>query len=176
MASSKNKIIAVGKVATAHKLSGELKIQLSIKVYLKTQKPKVVFIGNDETNALPYQVLIFKATQAQQYIIQVEGISTREAAMKLSSQKIFLQSKDAQLEDAEIDNGLIGFTIIDTKLNIKGIVTDVYNLPGQTMISFATIAIKEVLLPATTATIKTIHYPSKTIEVELPDGLLEIFE
>jgi 16S rRNA processing protein RimM len=69
---------------------------------------------------------------------------------------------------------IIGFTIIDQVHGKLGIIEDVFETTGQDLIAM-TYKEKEVLIPIVEQIILKVNKKSKSLEVRLPDGLLELY-
>ncbi len=164
----------VGKLCGAHKLQGEMKLELFPAFTLKVKLPKTIFIGNSEKEVIPYFTKSLRPAKPGQFLICVDEITTPEKAQLMSNKKVWLPAKQVKSAVVEIDDTLVGYMVHDASLGKLGKVESVMKLPAQILITF-TYKGKEILLPCTPATIMDIDDDEQTVTVQLIDGLLEVY-
>ena len=123
---------------------------------------------------IPYFIADLKPQKQGEYIINLEDINKVEDAKKLVTKHVYV--------DEEILSGLaqrspllwIGFKVVDAAKGNIGNVEDVVQT-GSQWLAKLTIQNKEVLLPLIEQTIKKVDIKTRTIQMILPEGLLEIY-
>jgi 16S rRNA processing protein RimM len=77
-------------------------------------------------------------------------------------------------EDQFYYHEIIGYRLVDAALGALGEVTDVYELPQQAVIAMNYQG-KEVLVPISDEIVLKANHTRKELEVNLPEGLLDIY-
>ena len=171
-------LIQIGYTTKPHGLKGEVNAVFNFPQYPeKIAKLKKLFLGNAE-NPLPYSVQKIYSSGKKNFYLTAEGIDSREKAEEICGCKIFIPIELFEKTFAEKDTVtpglLIGFTAIDEKEGTIGPIEDIFEMPQQ-MLGQVFINGKEALLPLNDSTIVQIDKRKKTILLNLPEGLLDIF-
>lgn len=164
----------LGHVLKSHGLKGEVMVFLDVDDPAEYQKLASVFLEINQ-QLIPYlikqiQVLGTKA------IVKFEEVDTVEKAAELKGTTLYLPlDKLPELDDNQFYfHEIVGFTITDQKLGKLGTITNVYNLEHQDLIAMD-YQNKEVLIPVTDDIIINIDRKEQDVEVNLPDGLLNVY-
>lgn len=170
--------INIGYTQKTHGLNGELKLHVSeryIEDFLKCER---IFLDMKGAK-VPY--FIEEVRGKGSMILKLEEVDDRDAAYSLQSKEVFLREEDI-LSDAareiELPVGLtyghlLGAEIIDQHTGSVGIIDEVLDMPQQEM---AAVQYKGrlVLIPLNERFIKSIDTKAKKVEMDLPDGLLDM--
>jgi 16S rRNA processing protein RimM len=166
--------IHIGKIVATHGLQGEFIIKHSLGRRTDFKDAEAIFIEKIKDEHLPYfheKSIIKNDTET---IVKLEGVNTKEGAMKLLQKKIWLTKNDFEkLVSKTAPVNLIGFIIFNDQRKL-GIVEEVIEQPQQILLQL-TINNKEVLIPLNESTLKKIDRKKKEVHVSLPDGLLEVY-
>ena len=125
---------------------------------------------------LPYFIESIKYNQKNSAYIYLEDVDNIEKAAVLVKKDIYLLNKlkpkkkksDFTLKDLQ------GFTAIDENEGELGVVTDIHEYPQQ-LIAAVTYKNCEILFPLNEETIKGIDVVKSIVQVDLPEGLLDIY-
>lgn len=124
---------------------------------------------------VPYEVLriAIKGNTAE---LSLSGIDEGDQASVLIRASVFLpMDKLPELKGKEFYiHELKGFTMIEHGKGPLGIIDNVYDLPHHTIASLS-IEGQEVLVPLRKELIVNINREEKTISLNIPDGLLDIY-
>ena len=163
-------LIKIGKVLKTHGYKGHLKIAIDEFYIADFQEMAAIFI-----NQLPYFITSKDINSDSQAIILLEDIDAKEKAHPLQGKDIFAKDDDlTEILEEEPYNDLVGFTITDKNLGIIGEIAEIIELPHQFLAQVFKEQ-KEILIPMNEDFIINIDENKKTIEMQLPDGLLEIY-
>ncbi|MCU0375932.1 MAG: 16S rRNA processing protein RimM [Chitinophagaceae bacterium] len=166
--------ISVGRLAGAFGLKGDFVLVHSLGKKTALAGLKVVFVEITKGAPIPYFLQSAKAKSNTETLIKLEGVDTREAALKLLQKNVWLTEVDFQQHvSAGAPLGLLGYTLMQGKKEL-GTIAEIIEQPHQ-VIATLFINNKEVLVPLNEATLKQINRKKKVVEVELPDGLLEVY-
>lgn len=164
----------IGKLVAVHGLNGELilKHELGKKTSLKGLQ--ALFIEEKKSSFIPWFIESTKIKSEEEILLKLEGVDTREAAMKLTQKEIWLPETDFKKFAARASPvNLLGYTIINQKENL-GEILEVIEQPHQLLCRLE-IQSKEVLIPLHEEFLRKVDHKKKQVIVELPDGLLEIY-
>lgn len=162
--------IKIGYVAKTHGLKGEVTFQLSGDA----PEPEVGFVLMFEKNGamVPHFVKEISINGAKAFV-KLEDVNTFEGAEQLKGSSLYLEkSKRPKLKRGEFyDDELVGFTVYDSELGKLGVVNQVEN---QGLNKLLVVGEKNVLIPVNGPFIQSISKAKKRIDVELPEGFLDI--
>lgn len=163
-------LIKIGKVLKTHGYKGHLKIFIEEFYMADFKEMNAIFI-----NQLPYFIVSKDINSATQAIILLEDIDNKEKAHPLQNATLFAKDDDIiEIYEEESYDDLVGFIITDKTIGLIGEIAQVIELPHQ-FLAQVFIDKKEILIPLNDDFILEINEDKKTIDMQLPDGLLEIF-
>lgn len=163
-----------GKFVAVHGLKGELvfKHELGKKSSLKDLK--AIFIEDKKNSFLPWFIENAKVKNQTEVFLKLEGLDTREKAIKLSQKEVWVTEEDfKRLSAKSAPANLLGYTIINNKEKLSEIL-EVIEQPHQLLCRIE-LNNKETLIPINEGFLKKIDHKKKEVIVELPDGLLDIY-
>jgi 16S rRNA processing protein RimM len=164
----------IGKFVAAHGIKGELvlKHQLGKKTSLKGLK--TIFVEERKNSFLPWFVEMAKLKSDEEVVMKLEGVSAREAAIRLAQKEVWFSEDDLKKFSAKSSPiHLLGYTVINEDKPI-GEILEVIEQTHQ-MLCRIEIDQKEVLIPINEGTLQKIDHKKKVVIVKLPEGLLEIY-
>jgi len=164
----------LGKINKAHGLKGDLKATFEAEFPINFSKLESVFV-NINNKLVPFFIEKI-SVQGKKAILSIEEVNDLKAAEKLYDKELFLPQSLLPEKDDQVFlySDLIGFTVSDKTLGMLGIITDVYALPGQDVLSMD-YKNKEILIPASEELITKLEKSKKIVHIEIPEGLLEIY-
>jgi len=163
-----------GKLVAVYGLKGELvlKHELGRKTSLKDLK--AIFIEDRKDSFLPWFIERAKAKSYTEVYLKLEGVNTREEAVKLAQKEIWLREEDfKRLATKTSPANLLGYTIINNKDRL-GEILEVIEQPHQLLCRIEWNN-KEVLVPVNEIFLKKIDHKKKEVMVALPEGLIDIY-
>lgn len=173
---TKESCFELGWVVKAKGLEGSVVIQLDTDDASNYKNLESVLLEDKTSSQLiPFFIkqISLSGTMATCWL---EEIDSREAAENLTGSKVFLP--ESQLPDLNKDqyyfHEIIGFQIIDENHGLIGVAESVVDLPSNTML-ITYVKNKEVLIPLQEEIVHTVDKENKTIRVNIPNGLLEIY-
>jgi 16S rRNA processing protein RimM len=163
-----------GKLVAVHGLKGELILKHELGKKSSLKDVKAIFIEDKKDSFFPWFIETAKAKSADEILLKLETIDTREAAAKISQKEIWLTEEDfKKLSAKSAPANLLGYTIINNKERLSEVL-EVIEQPHQLLCRIE-INKKEVLIPIHENFLKKIDHKKKEVIVELPDGLLDIY-
>jgi 16S rRNA processing protein RimM len=166
--------LKLGKILSAHGLTGELLLEHTLGKASSLKKVEVLFIEDYKKALLPYFVTSSRKKTADAVFISLEGINTRERAQQLVSRAVWIPEElYHQLVSKNAPANLLGYQIVENDKEI-GLITEVIEQPQQ-LVCKVFIQEQEVLIPLHEDTLLSIDHAAKKVIVQLPDGLLDIY-
>ena len=162
--------IKIGKIVNAVGLKGEVKVYNysdSSEIYEITPE---VFVGNEIMEIENVRL------QKNMVILKLSGIADRNAAEAAKGREICITEEDLpELEEGEFYvRDLIGMTVKEADGNVLGTVTDVLQNTAQDIFEVKGKNGKQILIPKVDEFVLNIDAETREIEVELPEGLLDL--
>ena len=164
----------IGKFVGAYGLKGELvlKHELGKKTSLKSLR--TIFIEEKKDSFLPWFVDSARIKNEREVILKLEGVVTREAAIKLTQKEVWFTGEDLKkFSSKESPIHLLGYAIVQNGAFI-GKIEEIVEQAHQVLCKI-NISGKEALIPLNEVTLQKIDHRKKEIIVQLPEGLLEIY-
>lgn len=164
----------IGYIAKTKGLKGEVQISFS---YHEPEKLKLdaLFIEHDG-KMIPHFVESYKIPQPLMGYFLFEDIDHIDKAQKIVHKKLFLSNKlkPKKNKDEFTFKDLGGFTVTDVSKGLLGQITEVKEFPKQ-YIAAVIFKEKEVLFPLSDDLITYINIEDKTLTINLPDGLVDLY-
>ncbi len=165
----------IGKLATTHGLDGKLVLRHSLEDKGIWSKLPHIFVEVQRESYIPYFIEERKVIAADEVLVKLDEIDSVEQARTLSGKSVYLEEAVfAQLKPKAISGTMVGFMISDKTSGLLGKIEDIFETPGQVLASLQYKG-KEVLVPLVEATIVKVDGATKTIHVDLPEGLLDVY-
>jgi 16S rRNA processing protein RimM len=164
----------IGKFVAAHGVKGELVLKHELGKKTSLKGLQTIFIQDKKNSFFPWFIETAAIKNEEEVFIKLEGIITREAAIKLTQKEVWFTEADLKKFSARSSPiNLLGFTIINDKKPL-GEILEVVEQAHQ-MLCRIEINEKEVLIPLNEDTLQKIDHKKKEVIVNLPEGLLEIY-
>lgn len=166
-----NKVkIPVGSIIKTHGIHGELNIELSD--YAEPNEdfaPGACIIIEIDGLDVPFFIDASRSRGPNSLLISLADINSETEARQLVGQTIYIYADPSQADELTAGE-LIGYEIIDVGVSI-GKIQDLIELtPGSWYFQLP----NNKLIPATDDLIRNIDHQNKTVEMDLPLGLLEL--
>ena len=161
----------IGKIKDAHGLRGDVYVIFFSKDYSYADLIDELYIEDT-----PYEVI--KAGEHKDGLkVQLKGVIDRNQSEALIGKQIYLpadfffsQDEEEGLFLAEIEN----FKVIDKSLGEIGIITGFSSNVAQDLLIVTTAANRQVEIPFVDQFVVEIDHDNKVLQMDLPEGLLEI--
>ena len=164
----------IGKLVAVHGLQGELLLKHHLGKKTSLKGLQAIFVEEKKNSFLPWFIEATKIKSENEIFLKLEGINTREGAIKLTQKEIWVPETDFKKFTAKsAPASLLGYTIINNNEPL-GEIRELIEQPHQLLCRLE-IKGKEVLIPLHEETLKKVNHTKKEVLVELPDGLLEIY-
>ncbi|MEM7160921.1 MAG: ribosome maturation factor RimM [Bacteroidota bacterium] len=163
----------IGKVARLYSYKGELYIRLYVKdpeMYLEMESMFLAIEGE----LVPFFIESIQFGSKGMLRIKFEDVDNEAEAKKLVKKEIFAPNSFLPKEEGEFHgHEILGFLVVDQKDGELGNVEDVIEHSSNPLIRVDQ-GEREILIPYQDEFIIEINSSKKRIEVDLPEGLIEM--
>ena len=164
----------IGKLAAVHGLKGELLLKHELGKQTSLKGLQAIFVEEKKNAFLPWFIESAKSKSAEEVILKLETIDTREAAIKLVQKEVWLPEPDFKKFAAKSSPvNLLGYTIVNDTTAL-GEILEIIEQPHQLLCRLE-INSKEVLVPLHDEFLNKIDHRKKQVIVTLPEGLIDIY-
>ena len=166
--------IHIGKIVAPHGITGHVIIEHALGKPIHFKGIDAIFVEKNAASFIPYFIQSAAVKTDTITHLQLEGINSREATAMLLGKKVWLPQDEFQkLVDKQSPLALLGYTVVEAGKPI-GIIQEVIEQPHQLMVTILYQG-QEAYIPLHEESLKAVNHKAKTISVELPDGLLDLY-
>ena len=166
--------IHIGKIVAPHGITGHVIIEHALGKPIHFKGIDAIFVEKNAASFIPYFIQSAAAKTDTISHLQLEGINSREATAMLLGKKVWLPQDEFQkLVDKQSPLALLGYTVVEAGKSL-GVIQEVIEQPHQLMVTILYQG-HEAYIPLHEESLKAVNHKAKTISVELPDGLLDLY-
>jgi 16S rRNA processing protein RimM len=165
--------LQIGKIVNTHGVRGEIKIIPLTDDPKRYNQLTTVMVEKDGK-------LIQHTIERVRYvkntvIVKLEGIDDMDQALQLKEAFLVVDRKDAVIlpEDSYFICDIIGLKVYDRERGFMGVITDVLETGSNDVYVVALEGKKDVLIPALKSVVNEISIENGTMNVILPEGLVD---
>lgn len=170
--------LVVGRVVKAHGIGGEVVVEV------RTDDPDARFTPGAELRVQPpkggpqHTVVIESAREhSGRLLVRLRGVADRNAADAMRGSLFVVDTEDLPpIDDPDefYDHQLEGLRVVTTEGRLVGYVNEVLHTAAGELLSVTSETGAEVLVPFVSAIVTEVSLQSQTIEIDPPEGLLEL--
>ncbi len=175
MTPDKSELHELGYFTKLHGYKGELTAYLDTEVLQDYEDVESIFI-EVKGQLIPYFVESLSSKTNKTVKVKLEGVDTEDAAKSLVKAKIFILKEDlSETDETRLElRSILGYEVIDHVKGNIGRVHQILELAGNPQLEIDFNG-KMILLPLHEDFIKNIDNKKKKIEIEAPEGLIDLF-
>ncbi len=169
--------LVVGRVVKAHGVTGEVVVEI------RTDDPDIRFAPGSSLRGRPSRggperryVVESVRDHGGRLLVRLDGVADRNAAESLRGTVFLVDSEDLPpIEDPDefYDHQLEGLQVVTTTGTAVGTVAEVLHTAAGELLSVRTEE-GEVLVPFVSAIVTSVSLADQRIEIDPPEGLLEL--
>ena len=164
----------IGKIVSGFGLKGDMIHLHHLGKKVSISKIKVIFLEGKKDELLPYFVENIRKKGENELYLKLEGVDSREAAIKLIRKEVWLKEEEIQMHTQKNNPiGWVGYQIIDQERDL-GPILEVIEQPHQVLCRME-MASREVLIPINEQTLNKVDHKNRCVFLTLPEGLLEVY-
>ncbi|MGZ3838716.1 MAG: ribosome maturation factor RimM [Flavisolibacter sp.] len=165
----------IGKLVATYGYKGELVLKHHLGKKTSLKGLSALFIEDRKDSFIPWFIESTKIKNESEIYLKLEGVDTREMAGKLGQKEVWLPETDFKHFSARTAPiSLLGFEILEADRSL-GKILEVIEQPHQ-LLCRIDLNGKEALIPLHEETIIRMDKKKQQVIVELPPGLLEIYQ
>jgi len=165
----------LGKIVKTSGYSGNLVFFFDVDDITPYRNLDAIFIeiGNE---LIPFVIAKLTFNSKRTAIVKLEEVTDETAALALTGNELYLPLSylPPLTGNKFYFHEIVGFTIKDKNAGPIGTIEWVYESTGQPILSVRFKG-KEILIPASDEIIKNIDRENKIIEIDAPQGLIDIY-
>lgn len=138
---------------------------------------KHVFLELHEKQFIPFSVEDFQIEKKDNFTLKLAEIHSQEKAEKTTGTKIYIHASSISHKSNNKINTqkIIGYHVIDAKYGLLGKLEQIIENTAQDLLMIRNENNTEIFLPFVEPFILEINHKNKSISIEAPQGLLEIY-
>ncbi len=165
----------IGKFVTTFGLKGELVLKHTLGKKTSLKGLTALFVEEKKESFLPWFIESTKIKNEEEIYIKLEGVATREQAIRLTQKQVWLPEADFKKYSSKSSPiSFLGYEIVENG-NSLGKILEVIEQPHQVLCRIDLNG-KEALIPLHEETIVKVDKKKGQVVVDLPEGLLEIYQ
>lgn len=170
--------LVVGRVVKAHGVTGELVVEIRTDDPDSRFAPGTTLRGRAAKGGPETDYVVESARpHSGRLLVRLDGVSDRGGADALRGTVFLVDSEDLPaIEDPDeyYDHQLEGLRVVTTLGRLVGNVAEVLHTAAGELLSVTSETGAEVLVPFVSAIVTSVSLPDRTIEIDPPEGLLEL--
>ena len=165
----------IGKFVTTFGLKGELVLKHTLGKKTSLKGLTALFVEEKKESFLPWFIESTKIKNEEEIYIKLEGVSTREQAIALAQKQVWLPETDfKKFSSKSSPISFLGYEIVENGA-VLGKILEVIEQPHQVLCRIE-LKGKEAFIPLHEETIVKVDKKKGQVVVDLPEGLLEIYQ
>ncbi|MBX9853733.1 MAG: ribosome maturation factor RimM [Cytophagaceae bacterium] len=162
----------VGEILKAHGIRGEVVADFAVNEPEKYNQLESVFVEINQ-KLVPFFIEDISIS-SKRAIIKFEDIDKIEDTKLVLNRSLYLPLDEMEEEEEDLAyRQLIGFKVKDKKLGELGAIVDILERPGQDLIVMK-YQEKEIYIPIDPSILIKVDAKKKILNVDLPEGLIDI--
>lgn len=164
----------IGKFAASHGLNGALVLTHSLGAKSILKGVETLFIETGKDQFLPYFIREVTMRNADELLVLLEDIDTKEKARLLTPKTVWLSESDFKAQrNSGTAISLLGYVLFDKKSQL-GVIEEVIEQPHQ-LLCVVRINGQEAMIPVHAHNLINVDAKKQRVEVEVPEGLLDVY-
>jgi 16S rRNA processing protein RimM len=165
--------ILLGRITKVSGYEGAVAIKLE-KVFTENIPSMESVFLEIEGRPVPFFISDIDYSGADILKLQFEGYDSSEKISEFVGCRVYLTTGSGKVKKGKDLVNLSGYSVVIAEHTILGIITDIIENPGQWLLNVVSPGRKNFLIPLHEDFIVSIDKKTKTIKMDLPEGLTEI--
>ena len=169
-----NQFVEIGTIQRTHGVGGEFQVIWNDDFYLEEQNLESVFIEFDGI-PVPFFIASIRSKGEDKALVKFDDIEDVDAADELVGLKMLLPADEIAPNDELLMSDLVGYSLSNAQNQPIGKIVDYQEYQSNSVFTVLHHSGKEVMLPATDELIVEFDTEKKTIIMEIPEGLIDLY-
>lgn len=170
----KEEVFKIGQFAKPHGIKGEISLVTNCDLFDDVEDPCV--ICEMDGILVPFFIEEYRYKTDTVMLVKLENVDDERAAREFANREVFYLLDAVDGDDLVGDmswDSFIGYTVTDDKHGELGKITDVDETTINVLLQIDHNG-EEILLPAAEELILSADHDNKTLQVSIPEGLLDL--
>lgn len=169
----KEKCVQIGYVSKPHGVKGEMAVSLLEGFYAEDLDLEFLLLDIDN-GLVPFFVESLRIKGGKTILAKLESVDAEEKAREFVNTEVYVHAESVHNEEDMPSGAFLGFRVIDQKKGGIGIITGVNEIANNPLFVLDFEG-REILFPVNTDFILQVDEKNKEIEVNLPEGLIDLY-
>ncbi|HDP76321.1 MAG TPA: 16S rRNA processing protein RimM [Bacteroidales bacterium] len=165
--------VEIGFIQRTHGINGELAVSLSSLVEFNPEELESVFL-EIEGIPVPFFITRIRFQNPEKAIVKFDDVDSIEQAQELYGVRMLIPSHSVELDDEVYLSDLVGYKVLNTEKSEVGVIVDYTEHFMNATFELVTPDGKHVLIPAADELIVELDTSARRLEMELPEGLIDL--
>jgi 16S rRNA processing protein RimM len=172
---SRTHLVEIGIIKRIHGVSGEVQV-LWLPNVIPNEKNLLesVFIVIDGI-PVPFFITSIRGNNADMAIVRFDEIDSADDAAEFVGATILANKSNTKETEELYFDDLVGYTILDGKGSLVGLITGFEEYATNAIFMVKGNSGQEIILPAAPELIISINEDTKTLTLQVPEGLIDIY-
>jgi 16S rRNA processing protein RimM len=169
--------LTIGRVTKAHGVTGELVVEVRTDEPESRFAPGAILRAKASDHRERNYVVAAARPHGNRLLLRLEGVANRDAADALRGSLFVIDSEDLppiDEPDTYYDHQLEGLLVRTTAGRDIGTVAEVLHTAAGELLAVNRAEADELLVPFVSAIVTSVSLDSGVVEIDPPDGLLEL--
>ncbi|MHC1702574.1 MAG: ribosome maturation factor RimM [Tenuifilaceae bacterium] len=171
---SSTQFVEIGTIQRTHGVSGEFQVVWNDDFYLEEQNLESVFI-EFEGIPVPFFISSIRTKGDDKALVKLEDVDDMNVANEFVGLKLLLPSDQIEIDDELQLKDLIGYTLISNHNQLVGKIIDYQEYQSNSVFTIHHQSGSEVMIPAVEELIIEVDEENKTLVMEIPEGLIDLY-
>lgn len=170
----KEDVFKIGQFAKPHGIKGEIALVTNCDLFDDIEDPCI--ICEIDGILVPFFIEEYRYKTDTVLLLKLENVDDEKAAREFTNREVYLPLDAVESEDLVGDmtwDSFIGYTVIDERHGELGKITDVDETTINVLLQIDYKG-EPLLLPAAEELITSADHENKTLQVSIPEGLLDL--
>lgn len=163
----------VGKVQRTHGVNGEVQVLWTNNFDPSEHKLESVFL-RIEGIPIPFFIKSIRSKGQSSSIVKFDEVDRPEMATDFVGLFVFAEVKQIQPNDELYLDDLVGYSIINQNGSLLGTIEELQDFSGNLVFLVVNTIGNELLIPATSDFIVELNEETKTLFMNLPEGMTDL--
>lgn len=165
----------LGKILSTHGNKGQLLVFLDVDDPRKYQKLESVYVDIDHER-IPFFISLIELKPNNKAIVTIEDVNSIDDAEPFCGRQLFLPASTLPKLTGNrfYYHEVIGFRVHDQQHGELGLIENILEMPNQSLFQIRH-GEKEILVPITDDILVKVDRRNKTVRINAPAGLIELY-
>ncbi len=169
----KDDCVKIGFINKPHGVKGELTLTLFEGFYAEDIDVDFLLLEIDN-GLVPFSVEAQREKGSKTLLVKFEDVESENKAHELSGTEVYVESSNLSMDEDSVSGALVGYLVVDKLKGNIGVITAINEIANNPLFEVDNNGI-EILFPVNPDFILNIDDQQKILNVNLPEGLVDMY-